>query len=572
MMASSTSAPAARGARALLACALAGCAASGPIELSVDLKTDYQAGEDFFAVRVELLDVAADEAAMLARVDTLPEGDLLRGARVAELTGLTTGSRVVVVTLLDATRDTVASRRTRIELEQDTAITVLIGSLCANVVCPRDGDDADATECISGRCVPPRCGTEAAEECGPPACDVDADCPRSVDCGEPVCVDRECFVRPMSDRCRVGERCDVRTGCARGLCDEREVSCDDGIDDDCDGLTDCEDPDCLGAACDDGARCTEGDVCTAAGRCEGAPVECDDNNDCTDDSCDEGMGCVHEPNEAPCDDGVWCNGADRCAEGTCSVHEEPPCERFCNEAREVCEACATAADCGNPVPGPWGTCQYASTCAQTGTRTRTVMVPACTDGACTFSSAQESEACTRSTNGVSCGTTTYSSWSACGGFANACATSGTRTRTRTDRICGSGTCGTRNTTETGSCTRTAPPDGTSCGSGRVCCGANNCVALTSDSHCGACRVRCAGSLSCRATGTGGHACRGCSTNDQCRAILDSRATCWNVNSPPAFCNCQCPSSGVCANGGCGAGFFCWACPGQNFCSPAGGSC
>ena len=45
----------------------------------------------------------------------------------------------------------------------------------------------------------------------------------------------------------------------------------------------------------------------------GAPRNCDDNNPCTDDTCDEvNDQPVHTANDANCDDGAWCNGAETC--------------------------------------------------------------------------------------------------------------------------------------------------------------------------------------------------------------------------------------------------------------------
>ncbi|MEZ4251016.1 MAG: hypothetical protein R3B99_22615 [Polyangiales bacterium] len=511
------------------------------------------------------------EGMSLVRVDSLPDGDLLAGARVADLAGLEPGSRVIVVSLLDADRATVASRRVRIELERDAAVTVLIGSLCADVTCPGSGDDPDATECASGRCVPPTCSPQNPDACLPFACETSTDCTSPTDCADPICVDGECFLRPDPTRCREGERCDVVAGCALGACSEVETACVDGIDDDCDGLTDCADPDCLDVGCDDGSACTERDACSAEGICTGSAITCDDGESCTEDGCDPELGCTFTPLDVVCDDGIFCNGDDRCGDdGTCSVHGAPPCESFCNEMRRTCDACISDGDCGAPMEGAWGACNYGSTCGESGTRTRTVMTPMCMDGTCVFTPSSEQEACTRDTDGDSCGSTTTGAWSGCGGFSNACDTTGTRSRSVTTRACASGSCQARTTTQSESCSRSAPSDGTGCGSGRVCCGANNCVALTNDAHCGACRVQCPGSMVCARTPTNGYACRGCSSNAQCRAELDSRATCYTSGS--SFCNCQCSSDGVCSNGGCGAGFYCWDCPGHNFCSPGGGSC
>lgn len=69
--------------------------------------------------------------------------------------------------------------------------------------------------------------------------------------------------------------------------------------------------------CEDGDLCTAGDLC-AAGVCQpGAPVDCDDDEPCTIDTCGD-EGCVHAAASGPCDDGDICTSVDACrADGTC---------------------------------------------------------------------------------------------------------------------------------------------------------------------------------------------------------------------------------------------------------------
>ncbi len=130
-------------------------------------------------------------------------------------------------------------------------------------------------------------------------------------------------------------------------------------------------------------------------------------------------------------------------------------------------------------------------------------------------------------------------------------------------VCDGGTCGVMRRVETRPCTRTVN-DGKSCGSFWQRCCNGSCINLANNrDHCGACAVDC-GSLGCSAN-NGGYQCATCGTNAQCRSAYDSRATCYTSGS--ARCNCQCPSGGICANGGCGAGFFCHDVSGHNFCSP-----
>lgn len=72
-----------------------------------------------------------------------------------------------------------------------------------------------------------------------------------------------------------------------------------------------------GLDCDDGDFCTAYDVCMG-GKCIGLlPNPCDDNNWCTDDSCDPTKGCVHVPNTRPCNDGNPCTVGDYCEKGKC---------------------------------------------------------------------------------------------------------------------------------------------------------------------------------------------------------------------------------------------------------------
>ncbi len=56
-----------------------------------------------------------------------------------------------------------------------------------------------------------------------------------------------------------------------------------------------------------------------AGVCVATPVICDDDNLCTDDSCDPDTGdCVFEPTDVDCDDNDVCTVDDQCADGACA--------------------------------------------------------------------------------------------------------------------------------------------------------------------------------------------------------------------------------------------------------------
>lgn len=81
--------------------------------------------------------------------------------------------------------------------------------------------------------------------------------------------------------------------------------------------------DCLpetpdGTPCSDGNLCNGDETCVG-GVCAGAgtPLDCDDDDPCTDDLCQEPQGCVHTNNSASCDDGIACTTNDACNAGTC---------------------------------------------------------------------------------------------------------------------------------------------------------------------------------------------------------------------------------------------------------------
>jgi len=67
-------------------------------------------------------------------------------------------------------------------------------------------------------------------------------------------------------------------------------------------------------------------------------VDCNDNNLCTDDTCDVALGCVHTANENPCDDENFCTVGDKCGLGVCNPGAETPCgdDNYCN-GEESCD-------------------------------------------------------------------------------------------------------------------------------------------------------------------------------------------------------------------------------------------
>lgn len=119
--------------------------------------------------------------------------------------------------------------------------------------------------------------------------------------------------------CDDGNACTLNDKCMDGICVGQPMDCDDG--DEC-SVDSCEDGVCKHVPVDDGLACNDNSFCTindkcVAGKCVGEVVECDDNNICTDDSCDPEFGCVYQFNNAPCDDGNPCSVGDTCQQGEC---------------------------------------------------------------------------------------------------------------------------------------------------------------------------------------------------------------------------------------------------------------
>jgi hypothetical protein len=182
-----------------------------------------------------------------------------------------------------------------------------------------DGDVCNGTLVCNTSKVPHQCVVEAAtvvscpEPQGPDAQCLDAVC--DPDTGA-------CSLAPANEgqACDDGDPCTVSETCTKGVCAQGiALNCNDGnpcTDDLCHPKNGCQHaPNAAG--CDDGDDCTLGDVCLD-GECQpGSALNCDDDNDCTDDSCEPGIGCVFAPNAAGCSDANPCTSGDHCSAGKC---------------------------------------------------------------------------------------------------------------------------------------------------------------------------------------------------------------------------------------------------------------
>jgi len=212
---------------------------------------------------------------------------------------------------------------------------------------------ADCSDCDDGdSAVSPG----AAENCSD---GIDNDCDGQVDNADPEC--DPCYGNPdpccgSSDPC-CGST-DPCCGSTNPCCSSTDPCC--GNPDPCCGV-DCDDNDpCTTDRCDaadgscnnDPIVCPEGRTCDPdTGACVPctADSDCNDDNPCTDDTCDASGNCVFTPNDAnSCDDGDVCNGPETCQAGTCvsgtplDCNDGDPCT---DDSCDPISGCANTPQC-----------------------------------------------------------------------------------------------------------------------------------------------------------------------------------------------------------------------------------
>ncbi len=312
-----------------------------------------------------------------------------------------------------------------------------------------------------------------------------------------------------------------------------------------------------GEQCEGLSCCT--DKCmfeTAGAECPLQPSESADAP-CLDPLCDAAGNCG-VPNTADCDDGIFCNGADTCADGTCSVHAGDPCaggaecQDTCNENGATCNVAADVACTSDGNPCTVNTCDGAGTC----TAAPNIFAP-CDDGnSCTSTDQCDDGGTCRGTvvengapcdDGDSCTTGDQCQNGACVGTPLDCSAFSDQ--------CNTGTCNP----DTGSCRARAIQDGTDCNDENLCTTADQCVSGTCTGttlDCSAFNSACtvgacdAGTGECGAVSVGnGTACddlNNCTTNDQCTsgACSGTAVDCAGLDDPCNQGTCD-PDTGGC---------------------------
>lgn len=347
-----------------------------------------------------------------------------------------------------------------------TASVQCTTGFCADGVCCDSACSGSCDRCnqmgTAGTCSPAASGDPGSPACGTVTCNGTlVDCPILCTSGCPMgtyCSGTYCSAVKAD-----GVACTAANQCGSGFCADG-VCCNSACGGACDSCS------AANGASADG-------VCTLLGAsrvCRNATSTCDREERCTGASpdcpsngfVDAGVGCGSTTYTAwsACDAGASC--------ATTGVQTRTRTDLACNGGNATCtpntatetQACnrpSEGAVCGATTYGGWSACDYASACDEAASRSRTRTEPRCAGGVCQANQASESEACTRSQENVSCGTASYSAWSACAQSAT-CALTGTQTRTRTEPVCRSQSCGSTTATETQGCSIPAQT-GMSCG-------------------------------------------------------------------------------------------------------------
>lgn len=114
--------------------------------------------------------------------------------------------------------------------------------------------------------------------------------------------------------------------------------------------------------CDDGEPCTIFDACVPdskiGGFCNGLTNGCDDENPCTGDACEPGVGCTFEHVAAGCSDGSVCTAGDVCFAGGC----KPGAAVSCDDGDSCSiDSCDPISGCVS-TPGVGGICNDQNPC------------------------------------------------------------------------------------------------------------------------------------------------------------------------------------------------------------------
>ncbi len=272
---------------------------------------------------------------------------------------------------------------------------------CGNDGCGGScGACSDELTCVDGVCKAVCIPDCVGKDCGYDGCTgVCGSCQGGKTCQDHQCVpcDPDCTGKDcggdgcggLCGNCEPGSKCQdglcqcvpqcKDLECGDDTCGGSCGQCDDGnpcTADSCDGgvcvydllpLEEITVTDCLCASDSDCAPLEDGDLCNGVLYCDqsgevslcnvdaGTILDCDDDNPCTDDSCDAAVGCQFVNNDAlACGDDDVCNGVDSCLNGACvtspglSCDDGDVCTTDSCDATDGCQF-VPIEGCGEPV-------------------------------------------------------------------------------------------------------------------------------------------------------------------------------------------------------------------------------
>ncbi len=268
-------------------------------------------------------------------------------------------------------------------------------SSCAGLTCNANGKTCDGAThlCV---CNAPGAGGPGSEANGEATCDdgIDNNCNGLIDCKDSSCQPgpsgpgRQCGPHGQLCSSANGGSCVCAPNGNPALAQATETSCGDGLDNDCNGVVDCQDPHCqsttpgaLGLSCDApggatvGMKCTTSATCVCSGNGGVAQVsetscgdhfdnDCNGLIDCADTACKPpaggGLGLSCDANGNTCSAGGVCNlcapngnpALAQATETSCGDGVDNDCDGLvdCADANCLGQTCATNSICQNTAP------------------------------------------------------------------------------------------------------------------------------------------------------------------------------------------------------------------------------
>lgn len=221
----------------------------------------------------------------------------------------------------------------------------------------------------------------------------------------------------------------------------------------------------------DSTACSNGQCSYSYFTCTGPNPACNQNGSVY---CQDASGMNYCVSSESCNPGAILQvctpgetSSDGCGGGSCGG------VKTCNSAGTGWGSCdygsTNGNSCGSTQAGSFPSCSFSGQCSESAPSvSRTVTEYKCSSGSCNANSYTETQSCSRSTSGQSCGSVSYGGWSACASTdpSNPCSQSGSQSRTVTSPVCTNGGCSSSVTTETQSCV--VNTNGNSCNDNSSC--------------------------------------------------------------------------------------------------------